>query len=286
MITRASVRACVRPVPVLSTAIVSMLTLAPAAWTGGAAAAAQDLETLVREARSDPVTFAFPARPGVCGAGDGILVREPDGTNMFLSGRVSRNGWRSWRDGEPACEEGDVVVTGTRSGSVLRDVRLRVGAPGPDATGIDLGLVTGQEAADYLLAVAGRATEKDAPRLILAAALAADAVRWPALLRLARNRELPRRTRKSALQWLGREAAAEAARELGGIVRDRTEDDEIRDAAVFGLSQLPRDQAVDLLIDVVRTVPDVRVRSRALFWLAEFDDPRAIALFEEILSRG
>ncbi|HUE77806.1 MAG TPA: HEAT repeat domain-containing protein, partial [Gemmatimonadota bacterium] len=65
-----------------------------------------------------------------------------------------------------------------------------------------------------------------------------------------------------------------------------TEDDEIRDAAVFGLSQLPRDQAVELLIDVVRTVPDARVRSRALFWLAEFDDPRAIALFEEILSRG
>jgi HEAT repeat protein len=176
-------------------------------------------------------------------------------------------------------------VEARRRDGTLTDVDVRVGRPDPAAAAV-LGLVDGQEAVDYLLDAARRASSRDGRDLILAAALAGDAVRWPGLLDLARNRDLPERTRKAALQWLGREAAAEAARELGGIVRDRTEADEIRETAVFAISQLPDEQAVDMLIEVVRTVPDARVRSRALFWLADFDHPRAIALFEEILTRG
>lgn len=267
-------------------ALAGALALVGLASAVAAPAAGQELAGLVRDADADHVTFAFPARDGVCGAGDGILIRDPDGSTSFMSGRLSGHDWRSWRDGEPPCEVGDVIVEARRSGSGIKAVRLRIGRPAPDAPGAALGFVAGQAAADYLLAQAAGAAERDARQLILAAGLADDAVRWPALLRLARDRSLPRPTRKTALRWLAREAAAEAARELGGIVRDRTEHDEVRDAAVFALSQLPDRQAVDLLIEVVRTVPDARVRSRALFWLADFDDPRATALFEEILSSG
>ncbi|MBW3553508.1 MAG: hypothetical protein KY466_08360 [Gemmatimonadetes bacterium] len=263
-------------------AVAGALLLAAAAGP----AAAQDLASLVRSAERDPIVFGFPARPGVCGAGDAILIREPDGSSMFLSGRMSRGDWRRWRDEDHPCEVGDVVVEAIRTGGTLTDVRVRVGRPDATAGVALLGLVTGQAAADYLLAAAETAAERDARALILASALAGDAVRWPGLLRLAKDRRLPSGTRKAAVHWLGREAAAETARELGGLVRDRTEADEIREAAVFAVSQLPREKAVDLLIDVVRTVPDARVRSRALFWLAEMDHPRAIALFEEILSRG
>ncbi|HUG42524.1 MAG TPA: HEAT repeat domain-containing protein [Longimicrobiales bacterium] len=250
------------------------------------AASAQDLQTRVRDAGDDRVVFGFPARPGVCGAGDAIVIREADGSTMLLSGRGSRGDWRSWRSGESPCEVGGVVVAATRSGATLTNVRVRVGRPDASSGGALVGTAAGQEAADYLLAVAGHAAAPDARDLILAAALAGDAVRWPGLVRLAKDRALPAATRKAALHWLGREAAAEAARELGGIVRDRTEEDEVREAAVFALSRLPRDQAVTLLIEVVRTVPEARIRSRALFWLADLDDPRAIALFEEILTRG
>lgn len=246
-------------------------------------AVAQDLPQLVRDAPDDAITLAFPARAGVCGAGDAILIREPDGSSMFLSGGATNRDWRSWRDGAPPCDVGDVLVSARRAGRELVDVRVRVGAPA--GTSAVLARVSGQAAADYLLEIADRADAADARSLILAAALAGDAVRWPGLLRLAKDRALPTRTRKAALHWVGREAAAEVAGELGGVVRDRTESDEIREAAVFALTQLPDDLAVPLLIDVVRAVPEARIRGRALFWLAEFDDPRAIALFEEILTR-
>lgn len=267
-------------------AAAGVLLLAAAA----APAAAQDLPSILPVGEGETVAFAFPARPGVCGAGDAILIREPDGSTVFLSGRISGRGsggdWRQSRAEERPCEVGDVVVEARQEGGTLADVRIRVGRPDAGAGASLPGVVPGQEAADYLLTAAETARGRDARDLILAAALADDAVRWPGLLRLAKDRRVPSETRKAAVHWLGREAAAEAARELGGIVRDRSEADEVREAAVFALSQLPREQAVDLLIEVVRTVPDARVRSRALFWLAEMDDPRAIALFEEILSRG
>lgn len=248
-------------------------------------AAAQDLAERIRSAGDGVVAFGFPARAGLCGAGDAILIRNADGSSMFMRGRMSSDDWRRWKEGEPPCETGEVVVSAMPGAGTLRDVEIRIGSPDP-SHGRVLGMVTGQEAADYLIAAAATAPERDADDLILAAALAAEAVRWPGLLRLAKDRSLAKRTRKSAMHWLAREAAAEAARELGGIVRDRTEEDEVRESAVFALSQLPDDQAVDMLIQVVRTVPDGRVRSRALFWLADFDDPRAVALFEEILTRG
>ena len=283
MTTRTRARRHAPPRAASRGALAAALALAAAA----APAAAQDLAARVRAAGDATVAFGFPARPGVCGAGDAILIREPDGTSTFMTGHMSGGDWRRWRDGDVPCETGDVVVSARAAGGTLEDVRVAVGEPpaaGEDGT--VLGLVSGQDAVDFLLDAARRARVRDADRLILAAALAADAERWPALLRLAKDRSLARETRKDALHWLGREAAAQVGGEIGGIVRDRTEEDEVREAAVFALSQLPDEQAVTLLIEVVRTVPDARIRGRALFWLAETEDPRAIALFEEILSRG
>lgn len=264
------------------------LALAGAGATAPAPSAGQeDLARLVRDAGEARIRLAFPGRPGVCGAGDGILIREADGSTLYMGHRsLSRRD--EWRDGDPPCGTGNIVVDLERDGGEWTDVavgvvpesRMAPGEPG----GRDLGVVPGQAAVDLLLGEAERAEPRLARELILAAALAGDAVTWPGLLDLARDRSLPARTRQSALQWLGREAAEEAIRELGGIVRDRSEADEIREAAVFALSQLPEQRAVPLLIDVARTSDDARVRGRALFWLADFDDPRVVALFEEILG--
>jgi HEAT repeat protein len=54
---------------------------------------------------------------------------------------------------------------------------------------------------------------------------------------------------------------------------------------VFALSQLPRDQGVPKLLEIARTHQDPRVRKKAIFWLGQSDDPRALALFEELLTR-
>ena len=50
---------------------------------------------------------------------------------------------------------------------------------------------------------------------------------------------------------------------------------------VVALSQRPRDQAVPALISVARTNRDPEIRKKALFWLGQSNDPRALNLFEE-----
>jgi len=251
---------------------------------GATPLAGQDLEAAARSAEGS-VQLAYPAADNVCGAGDGVLIQEPDGSTMFISGRATTREWRRWREGRLPCETGDVTVRMRRDGDGWTDVRLAVGEPASTAAGArDLGYVTGQAAADFLLAAARTSDRRSSHDLVLAAAIAGDAEIWPELLDMARDRSLNTRTRQAALHWLGRRAARQAVAGLGGIIRDRTEDDEIRETAVFALSQLPDDQAIPLLIEVVRTMDEPRVVNRALFWLAEFDDPRAVGLFEEILS--
>jgi hypothetical protein len=231
----------------------------------------------------DVVELRYPARAGVCGTGDGILIRRPDGRTSWYGGD------RSWSrfpddDVDPPCRTGDVYVRLERSGDQWQRVRLAVGRL-PEATEAEPRRVTGAAAAAFFLDQLPETRDGAVHELMLAASLA-EAETWPRLLELARDRTLRPRARKGAIHWLGREAAGEAAAALGGIVGDPTEEDEVREAAVFALSQLPDERAIPLLIRIARTTDDARVRSRALFWLAEFDDPRALSLFEEILTGG
>ena len=64
---------------------------------------------------------------------------------------------------------------------------------------------------------------------------------------------------------------------------DGDEDREVRKHAVFALSQRPREEAVPELVRIARTHRDPEIRKTAMFWLGQSGDPRAIALFEEIL---
>jgi HEAT repeat protein len=66
---------------------------------------------------------------------------------------------------------------------------------------------------------------------------------------------------------------------MGSIARCRSQ-------AVFALSQRPQAEGIPALIQVARTHRDVQIRKQALFWLGQSKDPRALALFEEILTRS
>ena len=241
-----------------------------------AGASGQDL------GRGDVVELRYPARAGVCGTGDGILIRSADGATRWYGNHGS---WSRFQDDDvdPPCRTGDVHARLERSGDRWSRVSLAVGRL-PAATGAaEPRRMTGEAAAAFFLDQIAKTRDRAVHELFLAASLA-EAETWPRLMELARDRTLRPRARKAAIHWLGREAAGQAAAALGGIVGDPTEEDEVREAAVFALSQLPADEAIPLLIQIARTSDDARVRSRALFWLAEFDDPRALSLFEEILG--
>jgi len=108
---------------------------------------------------------------------------------------------------------------------------------------------------------------------------------WPTLLKLARDDRVSRRARRQAVFWLGQAAGDAATRGLADLVDDGGVDREVKEQAVFALSQQRGDAAVPLLIRIARTHPDREVRRKALFWLGQSDDPRALALFEELLTK-
>ncbi|UCG89057.1 MAG: HEAT repeat domain-containing protein [Gemmatimonadota bacterium] len=230
--------------------------------------ASQSIADRVSAVRDGQVRLSFTAREGVCGNGRNINTHH------------DTDDWESW------CEPGPVRVAIGIRGRQIVDVDTYVGGRWRARDNVtDLGMVPAPDAAAYLLSLAQSERGAASREAIFPATLADSAVIWPQLLELAKDRNKPRETRKAAVFWLG-QAAGEAATEgLGEIVYDDSGDGEIRESAIFALSQLDDDAGVPILIDIVRQHPDPNLKRNAIFWLGQSGDPRAIALFEELLVR-
>jgi hypothetical protein len=258
------------------------------AWSGlivvGAAATllaptafGQTIAERVDEVRDGKVRMSFASRPGVCGDGHS---------------NISMNDGRGWHirhgrsdDWDVDCEPGPVRVVLRIRDREVTSVDTYVGGRWrtPSSTTVDLGTVPAQEAADYLLGIARRSRRDVGSESIFPALLADSVTVWPALLQMGKDESLPRDTRKAAVFWLGQVAADAATEGLTEIVYDDEADREVRGTAIFALSQRPRDEGVPALIQVIRSNRDPDLVKKALFWLGQSEDPRAIKLFEEIL---
>lgn len=227
------------------------------------------------------VRMSFASRPGVCGDGRGSV--------SFDGGRVRQVHRGDYNeDWQRDCEHGPVrVVLRVRDGEVTR-IDTYVGGRwrAPTSGTTELGAVSARDAARYLLDLARRIEPGDAGEAILPAMLADSVTVWPDLLDMAKDESLGRRTRSSATFWLSQEAAAAATAGLEELATDENGDRGVRRTAIFALSQRPDDEGVPALIRLARGSTDPEVRRVALFWLGQSDDPRAIALFEEILTGG
>jgi hypothetical protein len=230
---------------------------------------AQSLAQRVQAVGDGTVRLSFASRAGVCGSGSSITIHDGDQDD----------------DWESDCRRGPVRVSLRTSGRRIVEAETRVGGRWregrPGVT--DLGQVPAREAAALMLELAARAGN-EGEELITAATLADSAVVWPGLLRLARDRTLPSETRRQAVFWLSQASGEAATRGLDSIVTDDRGDLEVREQAVFALSQRPAEEGVPALIRVARTNPHAELRRKALFWLGQSEDPRALALFEELLQ--
>lgn len=229
------------------------------------AARAQTLAERVVRAGAPRVRLAYAARPGVCGDGEGRLSVRDD-------------------DGSCACAHGPVRVTAEIAGGAVRGLTVRVGPARDTAGTVDLGPVPAAEAARWLLDLARTADAPVAERAIMGAVLADSVTAWPELLRIAKDGGRPERVRASAVFWVGQAAADSATRGLVAIVGTDTTDREVRSAALFAISQQRSDVAVPTLIAIARSNRDPEIRRRAMFWLGQSRDPRALAFFEEVLA--
>ncbi len=185
---------------------------------------------------------------------------------------------------DSSCRPGPLEVELTlRDGFVRRLETLRAtGERTPG--GRDLGEVGAAEAVRYLAELArGAGSDRAAKDAVLPMVLADVPDVWRELLALARERDVPTGARKNAIFWLGQEAASTATAGLSDVARDEDEEQDVRDAAVFALSQRPGGGGVPVLMELARNAREAKTRKTAMFWLAQSDDPRVLAFFEEIL---
>jgi hypothetical protein len=242
---------------------------------------AQSIADRVARAGDGTVRMSFATKPEICGRG----------------GSISRgNNWRQqWGDydrtrdveWDNACDYGPGrLVLEKRDGEIVA-LRFAVGGRWrPAGSGVtDLGTVPAKDAADYLMSLAAKLSGRAGRDAIFPATIADSAVVWPALIRLAKDEDRPRETRKQAVFWLGQAAGEAATAGLDSLSKDASVDREVQKQVVFALSQRPKDEGIPILIRVAKTHRDPEVRRDAMFWLGQSNDPRAIALFEEVLTK-
>ena len=243
-----------------------LLPLVLLCWMLPPPTAAQTLEQRITAVGTGTVRLNFAARAGVCGDG------------LHHIGMVDADD--EW---EEDCRPQLVRVALQLRNGVVTAVRSYVGGRWRPHPGVaDLGTVRPQDAADYFVSLVERRKDISGDPL-LPAVLADSVIVWPSLLGLARNPKLPAKIRRTAVFWLAQTAGAAATGSLDSIAGDSTGDLEIRKQAVFALSQRPRNEGVPALLSIARSSPDPELRRSAIFWLGQSQDPRALALFEELL---
>jgi hypothetical protein len=254
---------------------VSMSVLAAASLLVVAAGdgAAQELARRVSAVGTGHATFSYPARADVEICDRGVI---------FGGGRIQ---WRGRvRDEARRCVTGTASVELRVADGVVRDVDVleldEIGEPGAQ----DLGVVGAREAADYFLSLARAGGAQDAAEDAVFAAMLADVEDvWRDLFALARDPTIQQDVRESSLFWLGQEAGDAVTSGIAAIAADEREEQDVREAAIFALSQRPSDVVVATLMELARTAREAETRQAAMFWLAQSDDPRVLAFFEEIL---
>jgi HEAT repeat protein len=102
------------------------------------------------------------------------------------------------------------------------------------------------------------------------------------LLGLARDPAQGIEMRKQALFWAGQ--AGVPIEELTGLYATVT-DQAMREQLVFVYSQRDEPAALEKLIDIARRDPSPELRKRALFWLGQSEDSRAVQVLQEIIEQ-
>jgi HEAT repeat protein len=107
-----------------------------------------------------------------------------------------------------------------------------------------------------------------------------DGMRW--LLDKARDASQPMEIRRKAIFWAGQGHASVAdIASLYGSARE----ERLKEHIIFVLSQRDEEAATTKLMSIAKEDPDREMRKKALFWLAQKDDPRVTKLITDMVVR-
>jgi HEAT repeat protein len=139
------------------------------------------------------------------------------------------------------------------------------------------------ENAAFLRSLYGRLTNEELKKKVLFSLSqmgGEENGRW--LLGIARDSAQRLELRKQALFWAGQGGVSiEELTRLYGNVKDR----EMREQLVFVYSQRDEPAALDKLIEIAKRDPDPELRKRALFWLGQSDQSRAVQAIQDIIDQ-
>jgi HEAT repeat protein len=244
---------------------------------------AQSLTDRVNSASASAVQFTYVARPGVCGNGRTYIMTGNGNTyGSFSYNEITRT--------EP-CQNGPVRVVVDRAGRDIISVQSFVGAPPTGVAAQDIGRVSGQQAADFLLDVAARTEGRVGRDAIFAASLADSATFTDKLVTIARNQNLSRDTRRAALTYLswsvpaGNAVPAAAANALVAIARDESDNQQVRQQALSVLSRLEHGAGIPALVDLSRQQGYSWLAKESILALSRSGDPRARDFLRAALQR-
>jgi hypothetical protein len=120
-------------------------------------------------------------------------------------------------------------------------------------------------------------------RVVFALSQSKDPGGMPLVIEAARSDKDPH-IRGQALFWLAQRAAAQVAKGAIQNALANDPDTAVRERAVFALSQLPNGEGVPALIELAKTHRDPAVQKKAMFWLGQSKDPRALDFFAQVLK--
>ena len=244
---------------------------------------AQSLADRINGASASAVQFTFSARPGVCGNGRTYIQTS----NNSIYGNFSYN---EITRTEP-CQNGPVRVVIDRAGRDIIAVQSFVGTPPSPSVAQDVGRVSGQQAADYLLDVAARTEGRVGRDAIFAASLADSVTTTDKLIAIARNQNLSRDTRRAALSYMGysvpagNAVPARAAEAMVAIARDEADNQQVRQQALSVLSRLEHGAGIPALTELARQQGRTWLAKESISALSRSGDPRAREFLRTTLQR-
>jgi HEAT repeat protein len=210
-------------------------------------------------------------------AGDGTVVfeYEVDGdVELCSNGNMNWSG--SWT--RRSSDRGDCTIGVAQAELRVRNgvvTKIDIGPPSrvESSRGVTaLDEVDAQDAADYFLRLArGSAHSEVAEDALMPAVIAEGVTVWPELDAIARDADVDDDVRESAVFWLSQIEDESALDALVSILEDSDERD-LKEKAVFGISQHRSPRSTPIL----KTYADDRsasddIREKAIFWLGQSD---------------
>ena len=101
-----------------------------------------------------------------------------------------------------------------------------------------------------------------------------DGKGMPTVIEIAKTNSDPA-MRKKAVFWISQNNDLQNAHEIIKSIIDKDPDMDVRENAVFSLSQLDDEKSIALLIDIAKNDPSKRIRKKAIFWLGQSDRDEA-----------